>query len=127
MPATRNVAGVAWEWSGGGTPTNAAGYTVTDTPADKSDVGKLLMVTASYTDNRGDGKTMTWTAPNPVQVGRLNNIDPQFASAVPTRTVGEDAKKGATIGTPVEATDDNGDILTYTLGMENDETPFRHR
>ena len=87
-----------------------------DSPA-PHDVGKRLKVTASYTDRRGDGKTATFTMPNPVQDSREaddNNV-PEFASPDVTRTVSEGAK-GMEVGVPVPATDDDGDILTYMKG-----------
>ena len=108
------VAGIVWKWSGVGDTANTAAYTVVDTPV-PGDVGKLLTVTASYTDRRGDGKTATFTMPNPVQVGRVDNNVPEFASPDVTRTVSEGAK-GMEVGVPVPATDDDGDILTYMKG-----------
>ena len=110
---------VTWDWSGEGIGNDAAAYTVTDTPADKSDVGKRLTVTATYADGRGDNKTATYTTPHPVQIRRLNNTNPVFAPASTTRTVAEDASNGASIGIPVAATDADGDILTYSLADTN--------
>ena len=43
------------------------------------------------------------------------NVAPEFASTTITRTVLEDTTAGENIGNPVEATDDNNDILTYVL------------
>ena len=65
--------GLTWTWSGKGAVTSTgttSAYSVQDTPANESDVGRRLTVTARYNDSRGDGKTATYTAPNPVQVRR---------------------------------------------------------
>ena len=43
------------------------------------------------------------------------NLAPEFASATITRTVAENTAAGENIGTPVRATDANGDALTYAL------------
>ena len=44
------------------------------------------------------------------------NVAPEFASATTSRTVAENTAAGEDIGTPVAATDNNGDTLAYTLG-----------
>ena len=44
------------------------------------------------------------------------NVAPEFASATTSRTVVENGAAGQDIGTPVAATDNNGDALTYALG-----------
>ena len=106
--------GIVWKWSGVGSTANTGAYTVVDTPV-PGDVGKRLQVTATYTDRTGDGKTATFTMPNPVQVGRVDNNLPGFASPDVTRTVSEGAK-GMEVGVPVTATDADGDIRTYTKG-----------
>ena len=43
------------------------------------------------------------------------NVAPEFASATTSRTVAENTVAGEDIGTPVAATDNNGDALTYAL------------
>ena len=43
------------------------------------------------------------------------NVAPEFASATTSRTVAENTATGEDIGTPVAATDANGDALTYAL------------
>ena len=114
--------GIVWKWSGVGTTADTNAYTVVDTPV-PGDVGKLLTVTATYTDRTGDGKTATFTMPNPVQVGRVDNNVPEFASPAVTRTVSEGAK-GMEVGVAVTATDADGDILTYTKGDAGDNDLF---
>ena len=119
-----DVTGTVWKWSGVGDTANTEAYTVVDSPA-PHDVGKRLKVTASYTDRRGDGKTATFTMPNPVQDSREaddNNV-PEFASPDVTRTVSEGAT-GMEVGVEVTATDADDDILTYMLGDGGDNDLF---
>ncbi len=52
-----------------------------------------------------------------IQVGATSNVPPEFTDGdTTTRSVAEDATAGADIGAPVEATDADDDVLTYTLG-----------
>ena len=52
-----------------------------------------------------------------IQVGATSNVPPEFTEGDgTTRSVAENATAGANIGAPVEATDANEDVLTYTLG-----------
>ena len=95
--------------------------TLWSTPPSRATWASCLKVTATYTDRRSDGKTATFTMPNPVQVGRVDNNLPEFASPAVTRTVSEGAK-GMEVGVPVTATDADGDILTYTKGDRRGRT-----
>ena len=47
------------------------------------------------------------------------NNDPQFALTADTRGVDENAATGSNVGSPVTATDADGDALTYTLSGSN--------
>ena len=49
-------------------------------------------------------------------VGGGTNQAPQFASSAMTRSVLENTEAGMDIGNPVTATDDDGNIITHTLG-----------
>ena len=49
-------------------------------------------------------------------VGGGTNQAPQFASSAMTRSVPENTEAGMDIGNPVTATDDDGNIITHTLG-----------
>ena len=115
------ISGLTWEWSGKGLVTDPAdednsAYAVKDTPANESDVGKRLTVTAKYNDRRGDGKIVTFSARNPVQVSRADgdNTNPEYPLESIIKSLAEDATEGTTISIPT-ATDANGDILTYSL------------
>ena len=113
------VTGTTWHWSGEGTVDGTSGaYTVTDSTQVASDVGKRLTVTAMYDDNRMDGQKATFTLPNPVQVRRDVNTAPDFGRTSAARTVSEGAMEGASIGAKVEAMDDDGDKLTYSLDAD---------
>ena len=81
-----------------------------------ADEGKRLRVTASYTDGHDSGKTATRTLTDAVQAAPVSNSAPEFPSSGTTRSVPENTPAGRSIGDPVEAGDDDGDDLTYTLG-----------
>ena len=88
-------------------------YTVVDTPADPNDVGKYLRVEATYSDARGPGKTASYVSENPVQAARDDNTVPKFFSTTITREVTENSK--GNVGGPIRATDDDGDLVTYSM------------
>ena len=119
-----------WQWSrsrskNGSYPdikdAKMAAYTPTS-----GDVGYYLRATVSYKDGEGDGKSAKATSANQVQSINEPNDTPAFPDQDPataglqndaaTRMVGENADAGANVGAPVVAEDDDGDILTYTLG-----------
>ena len=114
-----SVSNLTWQWSGEGTVATNGVYTVTDSNAVATDVNKRLTVTAMYDDRRMDGQTATLTLPNPVQVRRDVNTAPEFGRDSASRTVSEGAMKGADVGAEVEATDEDADKLTYSLGGDN--------
>ena len=109
---------VTWQWGRGDTPdgsfdniSSGASYT----PA-AADVGKFLQATATYTDPQGPGKTARGVSVNAVQtVPDGPNSAPVFSAGNAIRSVAENAITGANIGTPVKATDPEGDTLTYAL------------
>ena len=80
------------------------------------------MVTVMATDPSGLSATVNVTIkitdmPEPPVIMRAPdaNVAPEFASATTSRTVAENTAAGEDIGTPVRATDANGDTLTYRL------------
>ena len=91
-------------------------------------------MTASYTDAEGEGKTAMGTSANAVQGLRSDNNSPEFADdqdpvmdddqANAAREVAENTPAGSAIGDPVVAEDEDGDILTYTLGGTDDDALF---
>ena len=110
---------------GGWTSIGAASLAnYTPTPAD---VGRCLRVTVTYTDNIGDAHDQaTEVAEAPAQSAKTANAAPKFVdqdlnspgdqSDRTSRKVAENTKAGYSIGTPVSAFDDDGDLLIYTIG-----------
>ena len=83
-------------------------YSVTVTATDGDDFTDTIDVTINVTDVSEIG----------------GNVPPLFTDGESTtRSVSENISSGANIGTPVTATDDDGDKLTYTLGG-TDEVSF---
>ena len=130
MDPDGGVTGESWQWSRTTTPammdswmdiageTNAA-YTVT-----AGDTGYYLRVMATYTDKAGTA--MVYSMPT-LMVTMMTF--PMFESETATRVVAENMAAGMNIGHPVTATDDDNDILTYTLedadgGTDGDSTSF---
>ena len=80
----------------------------------------------SYTDPEDSGKSAMMKSDYAVQATRGSNAAPEFAAdqdpatdgdqADAPRSVAENTAAGTDIGAPVVATDDDSDILTYTLG-----------
>ena len=93
--------------------TQSATYTVSDTST-SNDVGMYIRVVATYSDSRGPNKTATYVSENPVQAARDDNTAPEFALTTETRGITENAT--GNVGSPLTATDDDGDILTYCDG-----------
>ena len=80
-----------------------------------------IRVVATYSDRRGPNKTASYVSVNPVQAARDDNTAPEFALTTETRGITENAT--GNVGSPLTATDDDGDILTYSLadpGVDND-------
>ena len=116
----------------------AATYTPTDAVG-KTDVGYYLRATVSYTDPEGSGKSTMMKSDYAVQATRGTNNAPKFADdqdptidddqAAAAREVAENTVAGTDIGAPVVATDEDGDVLTYTLtdadgGTDGDSASF---
>ena len=107
---------IEWLWSrvdratGNSTPiTGARSSSYTPVAAD---VDNLLMVTASYTDGTGSGQSASDSITTPVAGA---NAAPEFAAAMATHEVAENMPSGTLVGSPVTATDPNGDNLTYRV------------
>ena len=119
------VTSVTWTWessSDGNTWTTIAGATTASYTPVAADLGRQLRVTASYTDPQGSGKSAVATLAA-VEAALVVNHQPAFATDTATRSVAENTAAGENIGAPVEAGDDDGDALTYTLGGD-DAAPF---
>ena len=84
-------------------------YTVTVTATDPSGLSATVNVTIEVTDVDEAPEIRKATT-------AVENVAPEFPSATDTRMVAENTEAGVDIGNPVEATDANGDALTYALG-----------
>ena len=111
------ISGLSWQWQvrESGAWSDIAGATSGRYTPVAADEGKRLRVTASYTDGHDSGKSATRTLTDAVQAAPVTNSAPEFPSSSTTRSVPENTPAGRSIGDPVEASDDDGDDLTYTL------------
>ena len=116
-----NVVGVPeWQWSrinpatSGSTPITGA-RSASYTPV-AADVGHLLKAMASYTDGEGSGKTAEFSTTE--LVARANR-SPAFAAETATRELDENMPSGTPVGSPITATDEDGNNLRYSdSGMD---------
>ena len=110
---------------GGWTPIDGA-TSLSYTPA-SADVGRCLRATAVYRDNIGEADEQAMeVAEAPAQSSKTANAAPKFVdqdlnspgdqSDRTSRKVAENTKAGQSIGTPVSAFDDDGELLVYTIG-----------
>ena len=122
--------GVTWQWSkassrnGSYTDIEDAATSSVYTPVD-ADINSYLRATASYTDGEGSDKSAMERSEYSVERRPGSNMAPKFADdqdpVTPNdqdtamRSVPENTPAGMAIGDPVVATDEDGDILTYTL------------
>ena len=109
---------------GGWAPIDGA-TSLSYTPA-SADVGRCLRATAVYRDNIGEADEQAMeVAEAPVQSSKTANAAPKFVdqdlnspgdqSDRTSRKVAENTKPGQSIGTPVSAFDDDGELLIYTI------------
>ena len=101
-----------WQWyrvaNGNSIPITGA-RSASYTPV-ADDVGNLLKVTATYNDGYDNNNTASASITTPVADA---NAAPEFATATATREVAENMASGTLVGSPVPATDPNGDVITY--------------
>ena len=100
-----------------------------------ADVGRCLRATAFYTDNIENpadaDDEATGVLERPVQDSKVANAAPRFVdqdlnspgdqSDRTSRKVPENTEAGESIGRPVSAFDEDGELLIYTLGGEDAE------
>ena len=141
----RGVVDVKWQWakvgSKNGTYRDIDDATSEDYTPEDADAGSYLRATATYEDDEGEGKTAMMVSEFPSQLITGGNEAPEFAAvqdpdgaddaakAIAKRSVAENTDSGKTVGSPVVATDDNNDTLTYTLtdddgGTDGDSASF---
>ena len=97
-------------WSAATGTVTTDGTTSTYTSVD-DDVDDYLRTMASYTDGYDSGNSVSSGSAKLV----ASNVAPAFPSATATRSIAENTAANTNIGTPVAATDPNGDTLTYSL------------
>ena len=78
------------------------------------DVGHYLRATAAYMDGHGPNKSRVLVSANAVRAAPVANVPPSFDDRTPTRSIPENARARAAVGTPVTATD-SGAVVTYEL------------
>ncbi|MYD17775.1 MAG: hypothetical protein F4W99_11635 [Chloroflexi bacterium] len=116
---------VSWQWALGASASGPfapiSGATSSTYTTVAVDVNRYLRATASYTDPQGSGKSANAVTG---QIGASNN-EPEFDETSPaSREVPENSGGGVNVGTPIAATDDDGDSLTYSFGTGGDEGKF---
>ena len=84
-----------------------------------ADLAKQLAVTPYYTDDHGAGKSVTVA----IAPAKETNAPPVFTVSGATFTLSEHLERGTLIGSPLVATDPEGDTLTYWLAR-GDSTVF---
>ena len=124
------VQAVAWTWersrsrSSGWTEiggASAGGYYPVDDDGDH-----YLRVTADYTDGYGSGKRLQAVSSSTTQPDRATDTVPLFPGIVDDKEVREDARAGTSVGSPLRATDEDNDPLTYSLDVSGagSDPPF---
>ena len=116
-----------WQWSRSRSKTSSNYADIEDAEVESysptsGDQGFYLRATVTYNDGEGEGKTAMATSVHTVQDPNVPNADPEFTDDddnVPgnqtTRMVEENTDAGEDVGLPVEASDGDNDILTYTI------------
>ena len=124
-----DVSDEKWQWakasSKNGSYRDIATATSPNYAPKDADAGSYLRATVTYEDPEGEGKLAMMKSEFPSQRITGDNKAPEFAAdqdlvkpgvqAFATRTVAENTSAGKTVGSPVVATDENADTLTYTL------------
>ena len=138
---------IRWQWSSGPTRdggfediegATSASYTPTaGDPADDEDtgdIGNYLRVTVTYNDEQGPDDTSTTAvienqreemvaSANAVREAPETNNAPELPASVAV-DVKESVAGGGNVGDPVTATDDDDDVLTYSLSGGADKDAF---
>ena len=138
---------IGWQWASGPTAkggfepiegATSASYTPTaGDPADDEDtgdIGNYLRVTVTYNDEQGPDDASTTaviedqreemvTSDNAVREAPETNNAPEFLASVAV-DVKESVAGGGNVGDPVKATDDDDDVLTYSLSGGADKDAF---
>ena len=112
----------SWEWRRSDVGSQSGWAQITGAAARayepvQDDEGRYLQVSVSYRDPQGDGKSTEATTQEAVRAAPIGNRAPAFSSpGIETRSVAENTAAGSGIGDPVAATDQDSDVLRYSLG-----------
>ena len=123
-----SVANLTWQWQTADsfestTWTDISGATSNSYVPIVADVGKYLLVKASYDDGEGTGKEATAKTIN--AVFRSANEPPAFEEGTATtRSINENSSPGTRVGAVVAASDPEDDTLTYSLASSTDSAHF---
>ena len=137
--ADKAVANVIWRWYRSPTDSLTGGTLIEGANSDtyqvqdktgSDDVGMYIRAEASYTDGSGPVVTASRVSDYPVQAFRTNNEAPSFGADTSTVRSVNEGPMGMNVGAPVTTTDDNGDVLNYTLfdedgDVDGDSTKFK--
>ena len=96
--------------------TKISGATSPEYFAVAADIGKVLRVVVRY---QGKGDVYKQVRSAATSVVRATNQIPTFPTASATRPVHENTEPGVAIGAPVQATDADDDVLTYSLAGDD--------
>ena len=112
--------GTTWQWyrtsSRRSTGTEITGATSDSYTPDADDVGSYLRAVATYDDVHGIGKTAATVSANRVQEAPPTPEPPVFpADGDYDRSLRENQTPPRNLGSPVTATDENNDRLTYSI------------
>ena len=125
-----------WQWAKAGSKNGTyrdidEETSATYTPKD-ADAGSYLRVTVTYEDPQGEGKSAMMVSEFTSQRITGGDNAPEFDDdqdpVMPDdqedaeRSVAENTEAGKTVGSPLTATDDDNDTLTYTLTDEGGGT-----
>ena len=130
------ITSAEWQWSRSRSKTSSNYADIEDAEADiysptSGDQGFYLRATVTYNDGEGEGKSAMATSAHTVQAPNVPNLLPEFTDDdadvtgnQTTRMVEENTVAGEDVGLPVEADDEDNDILSYTLGGTTDDAAF---
>ena len=105
----------SWSWQrspNGSSWTSIANVTGGHYVPVDADLNHYLRVTVRYTDGHGSGKEVEQVSNHRTAT---NNRPPAFDSSAMERSVPENSGPGTRVGTPVLASDPDGDTLSYEL------------
>ena len=107
-----SVSALSWRWQRSAPEgwEDIAGATAPDYTPRAGDVGSRLRAVATYDDGSGPGRTAQAATAEPVR-----NDPPEFGADTANLAVDENTAPGALVGSPITASDPNGDDVSYSL------------